>query len=75
MASLPFGGPYILLDKWSILDLRFDVYYTGITKSNEIKRVLLAVVQSRSLHVVHEAYFCESCFRDVIYQHFNFKPS
>ena len=26
--------------------------------------MLLAVAQSRSLHVVHEAYFCESCFRD-----------
>ena len=25
-----------------------------------IKRVLLAVAQSRSLHVVHEAYLCES---------------
>ena len=43
----------------------------------KIKRVLLAVAQSRSLHVVHEAYFCESCFRDAIYQHFNsnlFRP-
>ena len=26
-----------------------------------IKRVLLAVAQSRSLHVVHEAYLCKSC--------------
>ncbi len=38
----------------------------------EIKRVLLAVAQSRSLHVVHEAYLCKSCFRNAIYQHFNF---
>ncbi len=39
--------------------------------------MLLAVAQSRSLHVVHEAYFCESCFRDAIYQHFKedlFRP-
>ena len=35
-----------------------------------IKRVLLAVAQSRSLHVVHEAYLCKSCFRNAIYPHF-----
>ena len=29
-----------------------------------IKRVLLAVAQSQSLHVVHEAYLCKSCFRN-----------
>ncbi len=29
-----------------------------------IKRVLLAVAQSRSLHVVHEAYLWKSCFRN-----------
>ncbi len=40
------------------------------SKLNVIKYVLLAVAQSRSLHVVHEAYFCESCIRDAIYQHF-----
>ncbi len=39
------------------------------TNTNKIKRVLLAVAQSRSLHIVHEAYFCESCFRGAIYQH------
>ncbi len=36
-----------------------------------IKRVLLAVAQSRSLHVVHDAYLCKSCFRNAIYLHFN----
>ncbi len=40
----------------------------GFSGKAAIKRVLLAVAQSRSLHVVHEAYFCESCFRDAIYQ-------
>ena len=39
-----------------------------VQKQAQIKCVLLAVAQSRSLH---EAYFCESCFRDAIYQHFN----
>ena len=33
--------------------------------------MLLAVAQSRSLHVMHEAYVCKSCFRNAIYQHFN----
>ncbi len=42
-----------------------------LEKAKEIKR---AVAQSRSLHVVHEAYLCKSCFRNAIYQHFN-KPS
>ena len=32
--------------------------------------MLLAVAQSWSLHVVHEAYLCKSFFRNAIYQHF-----
>ena len=31
-----------------------------------IKHVLLAVAQSRSLHVVHEAYLCESWFSETV---------
>ncbi len=41
-------------------------------KTIKIKRVLLAVAQSWSLYAVHEAYLCKSCFRNAIYQHFNF---
>ena len=51
----------------------FSLWFSHEDKRKiKIKHVLLAVAQSRSLHVVHEAYFRESCFRDAIYQHFNF---
>ncbi len=59
---------YLLVHQLPLIGIR-DSSLRGIILK-KIKHVLLAVAQSRSLHVVHEVYLCKSCFRNAIYQHF-----
>ena len=43
-----------------------EVSKTEEVNIKSIKHVVLPVAQSRSLHVVHEAYLCKSCFRNAM---------